>query len=149
MAKEIERKFLVSGDGWLGTAGKGVDIAQGYLSTDPRATVRVRVAGDAAFSTVKGQNDGAVRNEWEYAIPLADAVEMLRLCSCTISKTRYRVPASAGLTWEVDVYHGRHHGLVTAEVEIPSPDTEVDIPDWIEMEVTGNPEYYNSVLAQH
>lgn len=149
MAKEIERKFLVAGDGWRGDADSGTHIVQGYLSTDPDATVRVRMAGGKAFITVKGRNNGAVRDEWEYEIPVADARQMIALCRGIIDKTRYRVPAGNGMCWEIDVYHGRHQGLVTAEIEMPAADTPVTLPCWIEREVTGDVNYYNSTLSQH
>lgn len=149
MAKEIERKFLVRGDAWRAVADEGTEISQGYLSIDPDATVRVRIYGDSGFITVKGRNDGAVRSEWEYIIPVDDAAAMLELCRCDISKTRYRIPAGGGLVWEVDVYHGRHEGLVTAEIEMPSADTVIEVPEWIDKEVTGDAKYYNSSLAQH
>lgn len=148
MAKEIERKFLVGDvDAALADAVKCRHIMQGYLSANPDATVRVRLADDQGFITVKSRNRGAVRNEWEYPIPAADVREMLELSQTrVIDKTRHLVPYG-GLTWEVDVFHS-HPGLVLAEVELPAADTPVDLPPWIGEEVTDNPAYFNSNLAR-
>lgn len=147
MAKEIERKFLVKNSTFLELSTTAIRIKQGYLSRLPEATVRVRIAGDKAFLTVKGKNDGAVRDEWEYSIPVADAEGMLERCAqgSVISKTRYIVPEGA-YNWEVDEFHGAHEGLVVAEIELPYADATFGCPDFIGEEVTGNPSYYNSNL---
>jgi adenylate cyclase len=149
MAKEIERKFLVKGDSWRGQ-GKGKHYRQGYLSTVKERTVRIRIAGDKGFITVKGVNVGASRSEYEYEIPLADAKEVLdRLCERPlIEKTRYRIPFD-GLTWEVDEFEGENRGLITAEVELGDEKQKVSLPDWIDAEVTGDPRYFNSNLVAH
>lgn len=149
MSKEIERKFLVEGDTFKTDAVKCCRISQCYLSDNPEATVRVRRYGDMACITVKGITRGAVRDEWEYPIPVADAEEMAsRLAGgWAIDKTRYYVERD-GLTWEIDEFHGRHAGLILAEVELPDESTPVSIPDFISREVTGDPAYYNSVLAR-
>ena len=138
MAKEIERKFLVKNSTFRELSTTAIRIKQGYLSRLPEATVRVRIAGDKAFLTVKGKNDGAVR---------ADAEGMLERCAqgSVISKTRYIVPEGA-YNWEVDEFHGSHEGLVVAEIELPHPDATFRCPDFIGEEVTGNPSYYNSNL---
>lgn len=149
MAKEIERKFLVKGDSFKKKAFLKHDIRQFYLSTDKGAVVRVRIRDDKAFLTVKGANTGAVRDEWEWEIPYRHAVEMaenLPIAS-EILKTRYKVDAGGGLTWEIDVFHGRLDGLVIAEIELPDANTEITLPDFIAAEVTGNPAYYNSNIA--
>lgn len=149
MAKEIERKFLVGDESYKALATENIEIRQGYLSTDPEATVRVRVAGDKAFLTVKGRNRGAVRNEWEYPVPASDAITMLTCCGGrTVEKTRWIVPAEKGLKWEVDEFHGRHEGLVVAEIELPAEDTPFVRPAFVGREVTGEPQYYNSALSQ-
>lgn len=149
MAKEIERKFLVGDESYKALATENIEIRQGYLSTDPEATVRVRIAGDKAFLTVKGRNRGAVRNEWEYPVPASDAIAMLPCCcGRTVEKTRWIVPAGNGLKWEVDEFHGRHEGLVVAEIELPAEDTPFVLPDFVGREVTGEPQYYNSALSQ-
>ena len=149
MAKEIERKFLVCGTEYRTQAEARYEIMQGYLSADPDATVRVRIAGDNAFITVKSRNSGAVRNEWEYPVPAADAREMLRVCNRgrLIEKTRYIVSAGNGLRWEVDEFHGALDGLVVAEIELPSEDTVFGLPAFVGEEVTGDAHYYNSSLA--
>lgn len=146
MAKEIERKFLVANDTFFSMASRSVDIEQGYLCTDPDSTVRVRIKGDEAFITVKSRNQGATRNEWEYPIPVSDACEMMECCRGVIKKKRFLVPYD-GLVWEVDVFGGRHSGLVVAEVEIESEDVRLSLPPFVGEEVTGDPRYYNSVLA--
>lgn len=149
MAKEIERKFLVGDESYKALATENIEICQGYLSTDPEATVRVRIAGDKAFLTVKGRNRGAVRNEWEYPVPASDAIAMLPCCcGRTVEKTRWIVPAENGLKWEVDEFHGRHEGLVVAEIELPAEDTPFVLPAFVGREVTGEPQYYNSALSQ-
>lgn len=149
MAKEIERKFLVRDMSFKALAVRRADMAQGYLSTDADATVRVRVAGEQAWITVKSRNRDAVRDEWEYPVPVGDATDMIHTCCGTriIEKTRYIVPAGNGLRWEVDVFHGRHEGLVVAEIELPSETASFDVPEFIGEEVTGDPRYYNSVLS--
>ena len=149
MSKEIERKFLVTDDSYRAASVRNIEIAQGYLSTDADATVRVRISGSSAWLTVKSRNHGATRGEWEYAIPVEDAREMLANCcgGRLIEKTRYIVDAGGGLKWEVDEFHGRHQGLVVAEIELPTEDTPFEKASFVGREVTGEPEYYNSSLA--
>lgn len=144
MAKEIERKFLVKKEMFDHAPLEGERIVQAYLSDKPEATVRIRIKGDSAFLTVKSRNQGASRDEWEYGIPLDDAFEMIDRCECRlkIEKTRYRFGK-----WEIDEFHGRHNGLVLAEIELSSPEEKIDIPDFIGREVTDDPRYYNSVLC--
>lgn len=147
MALEIERKYLVINESYREMAIEKRHIAQGYLSTDPDKTVRVRIAGTRAFLTVKSRNQGDVRHEWEYEIPVSDAEEMLELCAGTVlAKWRYIVPFE-GWTWEVDEYENNLAGLVVAEVEIDNPDRKVPLPSFAGEEVTGRPEYYNSTLV--
>ena len=150
MAREIERKFLVAGDGWRPGA-VGVAYRQGYLSAgaDAGCTVRARVAGERAFLTVKGRAVGASRDEYEYPIPVADAEEMLeRLCAGgRIEKLRYRVPF-AGRVWEVDEFGGENAPLVVAEVELEDVGAEVSLPPWVGREVTDDPRYTNAALAR-
>jgi adenylate cyclase len=145
MAVEIERKFLVAGNAWQ--QAPGVVYRQGYLNRDKARTVRVRVAGDAAFLTVKGISRGATRAEFEYAIPLADAQQLLTLCDGPlIEKTRYVIPYQ-GTTWEVDEFGGDNAGLVVAEVELLSEDQPFARPPWLGAEVTQDARYFNSSLA--
>lgn len=151
MAKEIERKFLVKDSSYRLLSTGSIDITQAYLCSDPDSTVRIRLSGDRAFLTVKTRNSGVVRNEWEFEIDTEAAKEMLNECrSGRIEKTRFFVPADGEanhLTWEIDEFHGRLQGLVIAEIELPAPDTRFAIPPFIGEEVTGNQQYYNSVLA--
>ena len=144
MALEIERKFLVVDQSFKGTATSVVDMRQGYLSRDADAVVRVRIAGDRAFQTVKTRNRGCVRNEFEYEVSVADADAMLSACrGLVIEKTRYVVPFG-GFCWEVDVFHGSLDGVIVAEIEIPKADTQFPLPPFVGEEVTGKSEYYNS-----
>lgn len=147
MAKEIERKFLVTDSSYRTMASAERHIVQGYLSRDPRATVRVRIADGRAWLTVKGRNDGAVRDEWEYEIPLSDARDMLSRCATgrVIEKTRYIVDYD-GRRWEVDEFGGELRGLTVAEIELTSADEQPELPPFVGDEVTGDPRYYNSAL---
>lgn len=150
MGVETERKFLVKSDAWRATAGAGTVMAQGYLADTERAVVRVRVAGSRGFLTVKGRNTGISRAEFEYDIPAGDALTMLETLSCggIVKKTRFRVPAGEGLTWEIDVFEGENAGLVTAQIELPSEGTTFVKPAWLGKEVSGEARYYNSNLAK-
>ncbi len=148
MGVEIERKFLVSGDGWRDHAGTGRVFRQGYLTTAAERTVRVRRAGDRAWLTIKGRPEGRVRAEFEYEIPPADADDLLALCEATpIDKTRYRVE-HAGYVWEVDVFAGANAPLVLAEVELPDAEAEVALPGWVGAEVTDDSRYQNARLSR-
>lgn len=146
MGIEIERKYLVTGDGYR-ALGPGVPYRQGYLCTDPGRVVRVRTMGQRAVLTVKGLPVGAVRPEFEYPIPLDDALALLDLClRPLIEKTRYTVHAT-GLVWEVDEFHGANEGLVVAECELATEDQPVVRPAWVGREVTADPRYSNSSLV--
>ena len=150
MATEIERKFLVASDAWRNLAlAAGVRIRQGYLSSVKERTVRIRVADEEAFITVKGSTTGATRREYEYAIPLADAAAMLDdLCEPgQIDKTRYRVEEQ-GVTFEIDEFHGKNAGLILVEVELAGEAQAFAHPDWLGREVTDDARYFNSNLAQ-
>lgn len=148
MSLEIERKFLVIGEDWRVSAEPGQYLRQGYVSHGEQGSVRIRIAGDKAWLTLKSGRAGIVRHEFEYAIPVADAAEMLdRLCSGPIiEKTRYRLP-HAGLLWEVGVFGGDAQGLVVSEVELASVHAEVILPCWAGREVTDDPRFRNSAIA--
>ena len=153
MGLEIERKFLVTGTAWQVLAAgvlAGVLTRQGYLSSAAERTVRVRIAGDQGFLTVKGKSRGLSRAEFEYAIPVEDAAAMLYgLCEKPlIEKTRYLVPFGAH-TWEVDEFHGANAGLVVAEVELASADDEPALPPWVGREVSLDPRYFNANLVKN
>jgi len=147
MAKEIERKFRV--DPHWHPPGDGVALEQGYLSSVPERSVRVRLAGDTAKLTIKGTTTGVSRSEYEYEIPVDDAVAMLHeLCEKpTISKRRHAV-VHEGKTWEVDVFGGENDGLVIAELELASEDEPFAKPPWVREEVSDDPRYYNANLVK-
>lgn len=146
MAREIERKFLVRGDGWK-AGPDGVLQRQGYLSVeDP--TVRVRIEGSRATLAVKGAQAGLTRPEFEYGIPLADAEELLKLCAFAVEKTRH-VREYGGRRWEVDVFHGANEGLVIAEIELEREDESFALPLWLGAEVSRDPRYRVSSLARN
>lgn len=147
MAKEIERKFLVSNDSYKAMAEGCTHIVQAYLSTTIDSTVRLRIADDKAYITVKSRNKGCSRGEWEYEIPVSDASEMISAChlSKVIDKIRYYVEYK-GHTWEVDEFAGKLNGLVIAEIELPEENSPFELPPFAGEEVTGQSQYYNSNL---
>ena len=149
MGVEIERKFLVKCNSWRDLA-PGVLYRQGYISTQPGRTVRVRVADDRAFITLKGASQGIARSEFEYSIPLEDANEILTLlCSLPlIEKYRRKIDLN-GLVWEVDEFLGENQGLVIAEVELENADQAIELPDWIGEDVSHDSRYYNSNLVNN
>jgi CYTH domain-containing protein len=144
---EIERKFLVRDHSVLAIVS-GVRISQGYLSFDPDRTVRVRVAEDGAWLTIKGRGKGISRAEFEYAIPVEEARQLLEFCTgSVVDKTRHKIH-HAGHLWEVDVFHGDNDGLIVAEVELDSEEESVELPEWIGAEVSDDPRYFNAKLAR-
>ena len=149
MGIEIERKFLVRNDDWRALA-LGQRYRQGYIAASLDCTVRVRIAGDQGYLTIKGATTGISRAEYEYGIPLEDAAQLLdTLCQPPlIEKTRYRIPAASGLVWEVDEFAGENQGLIVAEIELSDPEQAVELPDWIGEEVSDDPRYLNSNLAK-
>lgn len=150
MAQEIERKFLVSGE-FKSSAFKATRITQGYLSSVPERTVRVRVKGEKGFITIKGigSDSGASRFEWEKEISVEEVRDLLRICEPgVIDKTRYLVKAGEH-TFEVDEFYGDNEGLTVAEVELSSEQEAFDRPAWLGVEVTGDVRYYNSMLMKN
>lgn len=146
MGIETERKFLVSGDEWR-SLGDPIAYYQGYLTRGNGVTVRIRIAGDKGFLTVKGPVHGISRSEFEYEVPVDDARGMMSLCTDpVIEKHRTRIHHSSHV-WEVDEFAGDNRGLIIAEVELSSPTEEMVLPPWVGTEVTGDPRYYNSNLA--
>lgn len=154
MGIEIERKFLIDVEqlrrsGQLQQARRSV-FQQGYLcrgAQEDGITVRVRIADEQAYLTIKGPTEGISRAEFEYPLPLADAQALMQLCTKhVIHKTRYYLPAAA-LTWEIDEFHGLHAGLWLAEIELPAQDTNFEHPDWLGEEVSHDPRYHNAALA--
>lgn len=154
MATEIERKFKVAGD-FLPYVSRSYRICQGYLSSVPERTVRIRIKGDRGFITVKGltSESGMSRYEWEKEIPVEDAIDMLRLCEQgVIDKTRHIVEVTDGNVtnvFEIDEFHADNEGLVIAEIELSSEDEEFLRPQWLGEEVTSDSRYYNSYLSAH
>ena len=150
MAQEIERKFLISGDGWRSNVQSSARLQQGYLSTSAKATVRVRIYDDnKAVLTLKGKPEGIARAEFEYAIPLEDARELMEMARPNvIEKRRHKVPFEDHI-WEVDVFEGHHAGLVLAEVEMESIDEHVRLPAWVGREVSDDDRYANASLSRN
>lgn len=151
MGIEIERKFLVRSDAWRAQTERSVRMAQGYLndlgaveSGRQRASVRVRIAGEQAFLNLKSRELGTTRQEFDYAIPVADAEALLELCTGgLIDKTRHYVDR-----FEVDEFLGDNAGLVVAEIELDAADEGFARPDWLGEEVTDARRYYNLALAE-
>ena len=150
MAQEIEKKFLVAGD-FRQSVRKATRITQGYLSSVPERTVRVRVKGDKGYITIKGigSENGASHFEWEKEIPVEEVMELLKICEPgVIDKTRYLVDVGSH-TFEVDEFYGDNEGLTVAEVELGSEDEAFERPQWLGQEVTGDMKYYNSMLIKN
>lgn len=148
MAIEIERKFLVNHEKWNHL--KKTDstyMRQGYIFKERRCTLRVRVTEQTAFITLKGNNEGIARKEFEYQIPNKDGIELLEnFAESEIEKTRYRITVADKL-WEVDVFAGENEGLIVAEIELKSENEVFVLPDWILAEVSNDARYYNSNLS--
>jgi len=147
MGIEIERKFLVNGDGWRQPAAAQTRFSQGYLNRDPARTVRVRLAGDRAFLTIKGATTGVTRAEFEYAVPVADALQLLQLSDGPVVEKIRHLVVFDGMTWEVDEFLGANAGLVVAEIELQSEAQTFTRPSWLGEEVTGDARYVNANLA--
>jgi adenylate cyclase len=155
MALEIERKFLVTGDGWRTAAHEVVPMGQGYLNDagslregTMNASVRVRIAGGAAFLNIKSRELGHTRQEFEYPIPVEDARALLALCVGGRIEKRRHLVRHAGHLWEVDEFLGDNAGLVVAEIELGRADEAFERPGWLGGEVTDDPRYYNLALAE-
>jgi|ERR1043165_220210 CYTH domain-containing protein len=150
MGVEIERKFLVNKEKWQRAEKPAPSFYnQGYLSTDPNKTIRVRQTETTGYLTIKGLNSGATRAEYEYEIPQKDAGELLdKFAATAISKKRYKI-MFAGKLWEVDEFTGDNEGLIVAEIELKSETEEFETPDWVDHEVTMQEKYYNSNLSLH
>lgn len=146
MAIEIEHKYLVI-PARLPPLEQGQRIVQGYIPTANRSTVRIRLCDTQAYLTLKGPSQGISRAEFEYAIPMADAEHMLaQLCGPeVIVKTRYPL-WHAGMLWELDVFAGANTGLILAEIELPTEDTEFALPDWAGAQVSSDLRYSNQAL---
>jgi len=149
MALEIERKYLLKNNDWKTLIKEEISIKQGYLNSEKERTVRVRTYGEKGIITIKGKNNNLTRKEFEYTIPLADALEMLKLAEMPlIEKTRFIV-INDGNTWEIDVFEGVNKGLVVAEIELESETEKFEVPEWIGEEVSTDPKYFNACLINH
>jgi len=150
MAIEIERKFLLKDDSWRLSSPPGTRFCQGYLTETGPGSVRIRIEGDKANINIKGATLGVRRHEYEYAIPLSEAEEMLqKLClKPLIEKTRYHLKTN-GKLWEIDIFEGENAGLCVAEIELEHEDEVFDYPDWLGDEVTSDTRYYNVCLVKH
>lgn len=157
MGIEIERKFMVASEAWRAQVTRAQRMSQGYLVDSAlvqarqgvRCSLRVRIAGDKAWLNIKSADLGIARQEYDYAIPVADAERMLRdFCNGVVEKTRHYVP-HAGLTFEVDEFHGDNAGLIVAELELESVEQKFDRPEWLGREVSGRLRYYNLNLLEH
>jgi len=147
MALEIERKFLLRQLPPL-DGSRSRELIQGYLRTDAEASVRVRIAGDRAWLTVKGAARGITRDEFEYPVPVKDAEQMLELTMGHVIRKRRHVLDVAGREWEIDVFTAPNDGLIIAEVELPSEDTALELPSWVGREISEDARYLNSNLAR-
>lgn len=147
MAKEVEKKYLVKNSNYKENSFVTY-IQQGYISTQKERVVRVRIKDDKGYLTIKGENNGAVRLEYEYSIPFVDAKEMIEnLCQQpVIEKYRYNFQTPDGHIWEIDEFLGDNEGLVVAEIELSEENEEYSIPEWVGEEVTSDMRYYNSNL---
>lgn len=148
--QEIERKFLVKGD-FKPFVSTSIRIVQGYLSSVPERTVRVRIKGDKGFLTIKGisSSSGASRFEFEKEITVAEATELLQICEpSVIEKVRHLVNATPYI-FEVDEFHGENKGLIVAEIELPDENAAFSKPEWLGKEVTNDKRYYNAMLTKN
>lgn len=156
MGLEIERKFLVSSEAWRTAAHAVIPMAQGYVndaasieSGAQKASVRVRIQGDAAYLNLKSREIGHTRQEFDYPIPVEDARALLALCVGGLVDKRRHLVHHGGLLWEVDEFLGDNAGLVVAEVELEHAEQAIDLPEWVGEEVTDDVRYYNLALAAH
>jgi adenylate cyclase len=150
MGIEIERKFLTRSEAWRGRAVRSRQMRQGYLHREDNNAIRVRVCDGAAHINIKQTDDGIHRLEYEYDIPVDDAVEMLERLAIAplIEKTRHEVKIGRHL-WEIDEFHGDNQGLVVAEIELASADEPFERPAWLGAEVSDDRRYFNSNLILH
>jgi len=150
MPQEIEHKFLLKNDLWRAQVQRSARMTQGYLQSSPASSIRVRIMGEHAFLNIKSATLGIERQEYEYAVPLADAEELLAtLCEKPlIDKTRHYVE-HAGHVWEIDEFYGDNAGLMVAEIELNAVDEAFELPEWVGENVSHEPKYYNSCLVKN
>jgi len=146
--KETERKFLVDQNKWKPKT-EAKFIKQGYLTDDPKRSVRIRIYGEKAFLTIKGETKGITRDEFEYEIPVNDAKALMKMrVTEPIEKKRYKENVN-GWEWEIDVFEGKNKGLVMAEIELDDESQKFDLPYWVRDEVTGDKRYFNLWLSKN
>jgi adenylate cyclase len=149
MARETERKFLVTGKGWRKRGSGGTEIRQAYLALTNTISLRVRIVGKSkAYITIKSAESGISRSEFEYPIPLEDAQALMKLRTGHLIKKRRHVVKAGKTEIEVDVFEGKHRGLIIAEVELSSKSAKFERPDWLGRDVTDQKKYYNASLAR-
>lgn len=150
MGIEIERKFLIVSDDWRKDADDGIHIVQAYMGSNEKSSIRIRINGESANLNIKSKTLGIQRSEYEYAIPIEEAKEILEsLCDKPfIEKTRFHVMHDAH-QWEIDVFAGDNDGLIVAELELASVDEPFSLPDWVGNDVSDDPRYYNICLVSH
>jgi adenylate cyclase len=150
MAIEVEHKFLLANDGWRAQVGRSETFIQGYLSSDPSCSIRVRICGERAWLNIKSATPGTQRHEFEYAIPLTDAEEMIRtVCRRPlIEKIRHFIAIDRH-TWEIDEFLGDNAGLIVAEIELATSGEAFSKPAWLGAEVSDDLRYYNNSLVSH
>lgn len=149
MPIEIEHKYLVNHEAWASVNSERSSVMkQAYMQSDPDKTIRVRIAGNTGFLTIKGKSRNASRAEYEYEIPLSEAEELMaQFCNNVVEKVRHYV-LFAGKTWEVDIFGGANAGLIVAEIELGSEHEAYDKPHWVGENVTFDPRYTNASLAK-
>jgi CYTH domain-containing protein len=150
MGLEIERKFLVKWQEWQNIEKPpGVFYKQGYIVNEKDKNIRIRIAGNKAFLTIKGKTSGFSKPEFEYEIPVSEAEQLLSLFTeNSIEKIRYKISFD-GKIWEVDVFTGENEGLVVAEIELQSETEIFLLPEWAGDEVTEDTRYYNANLINY
>jgi adenylate cyclase len=150
MSTEIERKFLLENDSWRKDADEGLYMVQGYMGSNEKSSIRIRINGDTANLNIKSKTIGIQRSEYDYPIPIDEAKEILEsLCDKPfIEKTRFHVMHD-GHEWEIDVFAGDNEGLIVAELELDSVDENFTLPDWVGEDVSEDPRYYNICLVSH
>jgi adenylate cyclase len=149
MPVEIEHKFLLANDNWRQCISRSEQFKQGYLSSQPTSSIRVRISGNQAWLNIKSATIGMQRLEFEYEIPITDGHDLLNyLCAPPfIEKTRHYISAGP-LVWEIDEFNGANQGLIVAEIELSYEGQPFTKPDWLGPEVTHDVRYYNNNLAR-
>jgi len=147
MPVEIERKFLIDKNK-LPELTNGDKIIQGYICNQENKSVRIRIRSHEAFITIKSGKNSIFRLEYEYKIPMKDAIEMLDICDEKIEKTRYIIPQGI-LYWEIDVFHAKNEGLIVAEIELNTIEQKIELPAWIKQEVSEDTKYLNACLIKN